>query len=67
LFGKIRKDDKLRIYYNAEDLYTNRPELGREGALLEAIRQYGIAQQPESAQQQSNSNSSSQMTGAVIN
>lgn len=67
LFGKIRRDDKLRIYYNAEDLYTNRPEMGREGALLEAIRQYGIAQQPESAQQQSNSNSSSGMIGAKIN
>lgn len=66
-WGKIRKDDKLRIFYNAEDLYTNRPEVGREGALLEAIRQYGIEQQPESAQQQSNSNSSSGMTGAKIN
>tara|TARA_R100001163_G_C5066152_1_gene204414 strand:+ start:482 stop:1237 length:756 start_codon:yes stop_codon:yes gene_type:complete len=66
LFGKIRKDDKLRIYYNAEDLYTNRPELGREGALLEAIRQYGIAQQPESATQQSLSDSVEEFEGAPI-
>jgi hypothetical protein len=66
LFGKIRKDDKLRIYYNAEDLYTNRPELGREGALLEAIRQYGIAQQPETATEQSLSNSVEEFEGAPV-
>lgn len=66
LFGKIRKDDKLRIFYNAEDLYTNRPELGREGALLEAIRQYGIAQQPETATEQSLSDSVEEFEGAPV-
>lgn len=65
-WGKIRKDDKLRIYYNAEDLYTNRPELGREGALLEAIRQYGIEQQPEIAKEQSNLNNTAEFEGAPI-
>lgn len=65
-WGKIRKDDKLRIYYNAEDLYTNRPELGREGALLEAIRQYGIEQQPEIATEQSNLNNTAEFEGAPI-
>ena len=67
VWGKIDKADKLKIFYNAEDMYTNRPEIGRQAALLEAIRQYGIAQNPVTeGVDQSVQQSSSQMTGAPI-
>jgi hypothetical protein len=67
VFGKIDKADKLKIFYNAEDLYTNNPKLGRQAALMEAIRQYGIAQNPvTTGTDQSVQQSSSKMTGAPI-
>jgi hypothetical protein len=67
IFGKIDKADKLKIFYNAEDMYTNKPEMGRQAALLEAIRQYGIAQNPVTeGVDQSVQQSSSKMTGAPI-
>lgn len=68
IFGKIDKADKLKIFYNAEDMYTNNPEMGRQTALLEAIRQYGIAQNPVTeGVEQSVQQSSNKMTGAKIN
>lgn len=67
IWGKIDKADKLKIFYNAEDMYTNKPEMGRQAALLEAIRQYGIAQNPVTeGVDQSVQQSSSKMTGAPI-
>lgn len=67
VWGKIDKADKLKIFYNAEDMYTNNPEMGRQAALLEAIRQYGIAQNPVTeGVDQSVQQSSSKMTGAPI-
>lgn len=67
IFGKIDKADKLKIFYNAEDLYTNNPQIGRQAALMEAIRQYGIAQNPvTTGTDQSVQQSSSKMTGAPI-
>lgn len=39
LLGKIRKRDKNILYNLAEQIFTNNPELGRRGALAEALRQ----------------------------
>lgn len=39
LFGKIEKRDKDILYNLAEQIFTNNPELGRRGALDEALRQ----------------------------
>lgn len=38
LFGKIDKTDKKKLYAKAEQIFTNNPRLGREGALDEALR-----------------------------
>ena len=38
VFGKIDKTDKKKLYTKAEQIFTNNPALGREGALAEALR-----------------------------
>ena len=38
IFGKIDKTDKKKLYTKAEQIFTNNPALGREGALAEALR-----------------------------
>lgn len=68
----LSESDELRVINRAEEIYTNNPALGRDRALKESLRQYGIEQQ--NAKQAENSgtspaptNQGMQMTGAQIN
>lgn len=70
--GGLSESDELRVINRAEEIYSNNSALGRDRALRESLRQYGIEQQ--NAKQADNSgtspaptNQGMQMTGASIN
>ena len=65
--GGVDDADKLIIINTAKEIATNRPELGKKGALTEALRQYGMGKSAESMPTDTNVvESSSLMTGAKI-
>lgn len=67
LGGGISEEDELIIINNAKEIFTNRPELGKKGALDEAVRLYGISQANEGLPTDEGvMESSSRMTGATI-
>ena len=65
--GGVDEADKLIIINNAKEIATNFPELGKKGALAEALRQYGIGKSAENLPTDDDVvTSSSRMTGAKI-
>ena len=67
--GGLSESDELRVINRAEEIYTNNPALGRDRALRESLRQYGIEQQNAKLPDNSGTpiNQGMQMTGAQIN
>ena len=65
--GGVDEADKLIIINNAKEIATNFPELGKKGALAQALRQYGIGKSAENLPTDDDVvTSSSRMTGAKI-
>lgn len=62
LGGGLGDTDKRIIINNAKEIFTNKPELGKKGALDIALRQYSMSDSTE----ETPTDSSSQMTGAPI-
>ena len=60
--GGLDDTDKRIIINNAKEIFTNKPELGKKGALDIALRQYSMSDSTE----ETPTDSSSQMTGAPI-
>ena len=60
--GGLDDTDKRIIINNAKEIFTNKPELGKRGALDIALRQYSMSDSTG----ETPTDSSSQMTGAPI-